>query len=287
MDIKIGCHVSIAGGIFNAPKMAADLGCETFQIFSRSPQGGPVPPLTPDVVEQFKAAMQQYGFKEFVIHAPYVLNFGSGKPSTFHGSIAIIRTELERGTLLGASYVMFHPGSFKDLGQDQGMKQVKDGLVEVLKGYKGTTELLIEISAGAGEVIGDTFEELNELVKVLKKYKGFGGICYDTQHAFASGYDIRTKKDAAATFKKFNATIGFEYLRMSHVNDSKVEFGSHRDRHEHVNDGFIGQDGFKAFLYELNKNFTKVKGSFPLIFETEHDKVQDDIKILKKLRDSL
>jgi deoxyribonuclease-4 len=287
MDIKIGCHVSIAGGLFKAPKNAADLGCETFQIFTRSPQGGPVAPITPEVAEQFKAEMEKYGFKEFVIHAPYVLNFGSAKPSTYHGSISIIKGELERGTQLGASFVMFHPGSFKDLGEEAGLKQVKQGLAEVLKGYKGTTELLIEISAGAGQVAGDTFEELSDMVEALKKCHGFGGICYDTQHAFASGYDIRTEKDAVGTFKKFEQVIGLSYFRMSHVNDSKVEFASHKDRHEHVGDGFIGVDGLKSFIKVLNKNFHKSKGAIPLILETEHDKVEQDIKILKKLRDSL
>ncbi len=286
MNIKIGCHVSIAGGIFKAPKNAADLGCETFQIFTRSPQGGSVPPLTKEIVHQFKAEMEQYRFTDFVIHAPYIINFGSAKASTFHGSINIIRTELERGSLLGASYVMFHPGSFKDLGEVDGMKQVKSGLKEVLEGYKGTTKLLIEISAGAGQVVGDTFEELAELVKVLKKYKGFGGICYDTQHAFASGYDIRTQKAAGDTFKKFESIIGLEWLRMSHVNDSKPEFASHKDRHEHIGDGHIGLAGFKAFISEIRNLKLGIRDSeyFPLILETEHDKVKEDIKLLKSLR---
>lgn len=285
MKIKIGCHVSIAGGIFNAPKNAAELGCETFQIFTRSPQGGPVPALTDEAVGLFKAGMQQYGFTDFVIHAPYIINFGSGKPQTFHGSISIIRAELERGSLLGAKYVMFHPGSFKDLGPEEGMKQVKAGLQEVLGGYKGTTELLIEISAGAGQVVGDTFEELAELVAVLKKYHGFGGICYDTQHAFASGYDIRTQLAVTDTFKKFEEVIGLEYFRMSHVNDSKVEFASHKDRHEHLGDGHIGVKGFGEFIQHLSQFKTKEENQFmPLILETEHDKVQTDIEILKKLR---
>lgn len=288
MDIKIGCHVSIAGGIFNAPKNAAELGCETFQIFTRSPQGGPVPALTEEAVTLFKAGMQQYGFTDFVIHAPYIINFGSAKPQTFHGSIAIIRTELERGSLLGAKYVMFHPGSFKDLGVEEGMKQAKTGLKEVLEGYTGTTELLMEISAGAGQVIGDTFEELAELTQVLKKYKGFGGICYDTQHAFASGYDIRTQLSVVDTFRKFEEVVGLEYFRMSHVNDSKVEFASHKDRHEHLGDGHIGVKGFGEFIKHLSKLKTKDKNLFmPLILETEHDKVQADIEILKKLRNKL
>lgn len=279
----IGCHVSIAGGLFNAPARAKELGCETFQIFSRSPQGGAAPAITKEIEQQFAAEMKAAGLDTFVIHAPYILNFGSGKKSTFHGSINLVRTDLERGTQLGAKYVMFHPGSFKDLGEVAGMKQAQSGLKQVLDGYKGTTKLLIEISAGAGSVIGDTFEELAELMKPIKKSKHFGGICFDTQHAFGSGYDLRDKASVTKLFKQFDKIIGLEYFAMSHVNDSKVELGSHRDRHEHIGDGEIGENGFAAFLSELSKR----KIAIPLILETEHDKVDSDIKLLKTLRNKV
>ncbi len=176
---------------------------------------------------------------------------------------------------------MFHPGSFKDLGEKVGMKQAQEALEKILEGYEGTTQLLIEISAGAGNVIGDTFEELAKLMKPVKKHPGFGGICFDTQHAFGSGYDMRTKAAVEETFTQFDQTIGLSFLKMSHVNDSKVEIGSHKDRHEHINDGFIGEKGFKAFLEFLQKKNLAI----PLILETQHDKVEEDIKLLKALRD--
>lgn len=276
----IGAHVSIAGGLQNAPARAAELGCETFQIFSRSPRGGVAPKITKDIEKEFAAEMTKYGFKNFVIHAPYILNFGSSNPRSYNGSINLVRTDLERGTQLGASYVMFHPGSFKDLGPKAGMKQAQAGLKKVLAGYKGTTKLLIEISAGAGEVIGDTFEEVAELMAPIKGNKAFGGICFDTQHAFGSGYDLRNSKVVAETFKKLDKIIGLKYLAMCHVNDSKVELGAHKDRHEHINEGYIGKAGFKAIL----DFFKKKKMVIPLILETEHDKVEKDIKLLKELR---
>lgn len=279
----IGCHVSIAGGLFNAPARAKEFGCETFQIFSRSPQGGVAPEITKDIEKQFAAALTEAGITTFVIHAPYILNFGSGKKQTFHGSVNLVRTDLERGTQLGAKYVMFHPGSFKDLGEKVGMKQAQDGLKKVLDGYKGTTQLLIEISAGAGEVIGDTFEELAMLMKPIQKNKHFGGICFDTQHAFGSGYDLRDEASVKKLFKEFDKIIGLEYFQMSHVNDSKVELGAHKDRHEHIGDGEIGKKGFQAFLAEL----TRRKMAIPLILETEHDKVEADIKLLKTLREKV
>jgi deoxyribonuclease-4 len=280
---KIGCHVSAAGGVFNAPKNAHDLGCEAFQIFSRPPQGGPAPALTPEIIKKFGEEMRLYGYDEFVIHAPYFTNFGSENPRIYHGSISVLRGELERGTLLGATYVMFHPGSLGKLEtrtEAQGMKQVKDGFIKVLTGYKGTTQLLIENTAGSGAVVGDTFEELAELMKPLLKFKTFGGICFDTQHAFGSGYDLRTPAAVADTFKKFDKTIGLKYLKCFQVNDSKVELGSHRDRHEHIADGLIGPKGFGAIIGFLQAK----KLDMPLILETEHDKVKADIEILKKLR---
>ncbi len=276
----IGCHVSIAGGLDKAPARAAELGCETFQIFSRSPQGGSAAPITEELQENFKSELKKAGIDTFVIHAPYILNFGSEKKTTFHGSINLVRTDLERGSLLGAKYVMFHPGSFKALGREVGMQQAKEGLQKVLDGYEGTTKLLIEISAGAGEVIGDTFEELVELMAPIKKHRGFGGICFDTQHAFSSGYDLSNYDSAKEVFKKFDKIIGKKHFCMSHVNDSKVDLASHKDRHEHIGEGKIGKTGISAFLQILSENNLAV----PLILETEHDKVETDIKLLKNLR---
>lgn len=279
----IGCHVSCAGGLWNAPINAAELQCETFQMFSRSPHGGPVKEIVPATVENFNQAMEKFGLENFVIHAPYFINLGSANPRIYHGSVSVIRQELERGSLIGAKYLMFHPGSFKDLGDKVGMKQSKEALKKILDGYAGATQLLIEISAGAGNIIGDSFAELAELMKGVKKHKGFGGICFDTQHAFGSGYDLRNKAGVEKTFKEFDETIGLNYLKMSHVNDSKVELGSHKDRHEHIEDGLIGKKGFQAFMEFLYKKNLVI----PLIFETEHDKVEADIKLLKTLRDKV
>lgn len=284
---KIGCHVSAAGGVYNAPKNAAALECETFQIFTRPPMGGPAPKISEADADKFKDEMGKYGYTDFVVHAPYIVNFGSAKKPTFHGSISIVSEELKRANMLGAKFVMTHLGSLKDLGQDKGMKQSSQGLKEVLEKYEAavknpTTEFLLEISAGAGEVIGDTFEELAELMELLKKHKTFGGICFDTQHAFSAGYDLRDAKSVTETFKRFDKIIGLKWLKMSHINDSKVEFGGRKDRHEHIDDGKIGQKGFLAMMEFWQKNL-KTK-YFPLILETEHDKVESDLNILKKLR---
>lgn len=273
-----GCHVSIAGGIVNAPKRASDLGCEVFQMFTRSPQGGSVPPITDEIAETFKLECQKLNLKEWVIHTPYFINFASGNNRIRYGSSSVVRQELERGSSIGAAYIMAHLGSYKDLGHDAGLVQVVEGLDRALDGYTGSTQFLIEISAGAGDVIGDRFEEIAEVID-HPKLLGYGiGVCFDTQHAFGSGYDLRTPELVTETFDQFDRIVGLKRLKMSHCNDSKVELGAHKDRHEHIGDGFIGIEGFRALVQE--KRLQKIN----FYCETEHDKVAADIEILKKLR---
>ena len=279
--LSIGCHVSAAGGVFNAPKNAAALGCETFQIFTRPPMGGKAPELTEENIQKFKEEMKNNQLDIFVVHCPYFVNFGSKQPRIYYGSISVVGEELKRANLLGAKYVMTHLGSGKDLGQKAGVSQAKEWLTEVLKKYDGKTQFLLEIAAGAGATIGGTFEELAELMKPLVKFKTFGGICFDTQHAFASGYDLRDKAAVSSVFKKFDKVIGQKWLKMSHINDSKIDLGGKKDRHEHIGDGKIGEKGFAALI----SYFSSLRVDMPLIFETEHDKVKIDIGILKSIRD--
>lgn len=280
-----GAHVSIAGGIELAPKRAADFGCEVFQTFTRSPQGGPAPKLTPDVIEKFKSEMKRLNLAEHYIHTPYYINFASEKNRIRYGSISVVREELGRGTLLGSPYVMTHLGSAKDMGVKKGIAFTIAGLVKVLHDYRGTTELLIEISAGSGEIIGDTFEEIATIIEAVEKKlkrKNVLNVCFDTQHAFASGYDIRTPKALKETLKKFDNTIGLKRLKMSHCNDSMVAFGSHVDRHENIGKGLLGLNAFKAIVAE--PKFKNVN----LILETPRDEKGTEIKkemsILKKIR---
>ena len=173
---------------------------------------------------------------------------------------------------------MTHLGSAKELGDKESIKKVIIGISEILKNYKGQTEFLIEISAGAGAIIGDTFEEIAQIINSpkLKKYKI--GVCFDTCHAFASGYDLRNEIAVKKTFSAFNKIIGLEKLKLIHINDSIGDFNSKKDRHEHIGQGKIGLNGFEAIV-----KFCKIK-KINLILETPHDELlEQDIKILKKL----
>ncbi len=273
-----GAHVSIAGGLVNAPKNSADLGGEVFQIFTRSPRGGHVNPITKPIADEFKFLCKEYNQKEWVVHTPYFINFASANPKIKHGSSAVVREELERASQIGASYVMTHLGSYKDLGESIGFVQLIDGLEQTLKGYKGSAQFLIEISAGAVGNIGSTFDELAKMVHHPKLKKYNIGICYDTQHAFSAGYDIRNPKVLEQTLKKFDDTVGLDKLKMFHCNDSKIELGGHKDRHDHIGEGLIGKAGFEAMI-----NNKKLK-DINYYLETEHDKVVEDLNILKELR---
>lgn len=276
--MKFGAHVGIAGGVDNAPKNAAEIGCETFQMFTRSPQGGSAPALTPAIVDAFLSGCGTNHLSDWVVHAPYYLNFASSEERIRQSSARVVREDLERASSLEASYLMFHPGSAKGTEFKQAMDWCIEGLKKVLDGYDGKTELLIEISAGAGEIIGDTFEEVAEI------FRGVGhpelGVCFDTAHAFASGYDLRDAKAVTATFDSFDKIIGLERLKAIHCNDSKIELGGRRDRHEHLGKGFIGIEGFRALVKESRlKNIN-------LYLETEPEGVAGDLAKLKDLRDN-
>lgn len=272
--MKIGCHVSIAGGIINAPKRASDLGCEVFQMFTRSPQGGAAPAITPEIAKNFREEMEKWEQENCYIHTPYYINFSSSKKAIRESSARIIREELERGTLIGAKYIMTHLGSSKDVSREEGLKLTAHGIRQVLKGYKGTTKLLLEISAGAGNVIGDTFEEL----KYIMEKCGYDNldICIDSAHMFASGYDIKTKEGFKKVIAAIKKTVGLERVKLIHANDSKIELGGRKDRHDHIGYGKIGESGFI--------NLMSVFPDIDLICETQPDLVKEDIEKLKNLR---
>ena len=268
--------MSASGGLWNAPENAAALGLECFQFFSRPPQGGRINPIKPEDAKKFRESCAKHTFESYYIHAPYVINLASKEERIRNSTVEIVRGELDRGTVLGATSVMFHPGSASGVGEEQGVKLAVSGIKQILKGYRGTTRLLIEVSAGAGMVIGDSFEEVAAMLDGVKDERV--GVCFDTAHAFASGYDLRDKKVVAATMKKFDSVIGLEKLELSHCNDSKVGLGERRDRHEHLGKGLIGIGGFEAIM--ASPAFKNIN----LILETDPEGVTADIKALQKLR---
>lgn len=274
----IGVHVSAAGSLALAPTRAKAVGAEVFQFFSRSPQGGSAVKITPALAKEFKVNCKKYGQAESYIHTPYYINLASLKNNIYYGSISVIREELERGSLLGVKYVMTHLGSAREVGT-KWLPMVVAGLKKIMSGYKGSTKLLIEISAGSGEIIGDRFEEIAKILKGVGNKEI--GVCFDTCHAFASGYDLRDIKAVKKTFGDFNKIIGLGRLKLIHCNDSKTSLGSNRDRHEHIGLGQIGINGFKAMM--AYGHLQKINWCL----ETPEDDNRGDkenIKTLKKIR---
>ncbi len=318
---KIGAHVSSAESVALAPERAKEIGCECFQMFSRPPQGGKAKSIDTKTADLFKAKCKEFKMESY-IHAPYYINLASASSKIFYGSVSVLKEELARGSFLGVKYLMTHLGSARELGNKEGLKKVIKGISEVLSGYEGSCEFLIEMSAGAGSIIGDNFEELGEIIinvenklnsikdNSLKKSGnitssspfislpaqaggrlGGGkrvdvkiGICFDTAHAFASGYDLRDAGSVKKTFSDFNKILGIDRLKLIHANDCASEFGSHHDRHAHIGEGNIGLDGFGAIV-----KFAQSK-KINLILETPHKKdskgILEDIKILKGMRRS-
>lgn len=276
-----GAHVSAAGGVFNAPVNASKIGCEVFQLFSRSPRGGPAPVLTKEIVAKFQSAMKANNQAEAYIHAPYYINLCSANNKIRFGSMAILKEELARASALGVKYVMTHLGSAHELSRSEAVKKVAESVSKILDNYKGSAMFLLENAAGTGNIVGDKFEELAAIIKgVPAGARHHLGVCLDTCHAFASGYDLRDKKSIDQTLAKFDKIIGLKYLKLIHANDSKMEFNGRRDRHEHIGLGKIGQAGFKALI-----NHPKLK-NINLIVETNDDGwgQAGDVKVLKKLR---
>jgi deoxyribonuclease-4 len=275
--MKFGAHVSIAGGIDKAPERAHAIGCECFQMFTRSPRGGKPPALSKDLVDSFLESCSSYGLPDYYIHTPYYINLASEKKELRRSSVAIIREELERGSVIGAKYVMTHLGSSKGMDRARAVDMVTEGIAAILEDSDGlSTELLLENTAGQGETIGDTFEELARILTDVGNPRL--GICLDTAHLLASGYDIRTKSSLVETFAAFSSVINLDRVKLLHGNDSKAGLGEKKDRHEHIGKGKIGKEGFKAVLS------SPTLSKLDMIVEIPPEEVAPDIELLKRMR---
>src|SRR3989339_779336 len=283
--MNIGCHVSIAKGlpagrpgIENAPELAHKLGCEAMQIFTRSPQGGPFPEIPDETAKSFQENCQKNGIKNVYVHTPYFINLASKNNRIYYGSINSSRKELERASQLGAKYVMTHLGSAKDLGEEESIKKIIESLEKIFEDYSGFAKLLIENSAGAGQIIGSDFKQIGKIFSSTPDFdERLAGVCLDTQHSFASGYDW--KNDFNNCIEALDKNIGLKNIKLIHSNDSLTDLNSRKDRHTHIGQGKIGREGFEKLVAFAKEN------NIDMICETAYPGVVDDIKILKEMRD--
>lgn len=276
MGVRVGFHVSIAGGISNSVDNAKKIGCTAFQIFSRNPRGWAAKPLAPDDVQLFKNKLSASGIDRdaVIVHMPYLPNLSGPAGEFYTKSMETLAGEMQRCSALGIPYLVIHLGSHMGKGQAGGINQLVKAIESARSKSKGGPVVLLENNAGQKNSIGGNFEELRMILDRLDDPKEFG-VCTDTCHLFASGYDLRTKAEVDKTLDKFDNVVGLKELKFIHLNDSKGPLGSNLDRHEHIGLGMIGQEGLAAFL-----NHRAIRG-LPVIMETPIDEKRGDEQNLK------
>lgn len=271
MVLAFGSHVSASGGVDRAPQRGADVGAEAIQIFSKNERQWQAKPLDPAVVEQFRAEIERtgIGFDKLVVHDSYLINLASPKEDILAKSIPAFTDELLRCDMLGIPYLVTHPGAHTGSGVEAGIERFAQSLNEIYAAIPDNQAMtLLETTAGQGTALGRSFEEIAAIIERVDQDERVG-VCLDTCHIFAAGYDYRTPELYVEMMDQFDRTIGLDRLKVIHLNDSKNPLGSNKDRHDHIGDGEIGLEGFWQFV-----NDARLAG-IPGILETEKDDAGD------------
>ena len=275
----LGAHMSIAGGIYKALERGKSVGCDIIQIFTKSSNQWKAKPLTDEDLRLFNEAKAETGISIVVGHTSYLINLAAPDPLTYDKSLDSMRVELERAEALGLPHLVMHPGSHKGEGEQAGLKKIAKSLDAVHKALPGLkVKTALEITAGQGTGLGFRFEQIAWIMDTVKAPERLS-VCFDTCHAFAAGYDIRTRKAYMATVREFDRVIGLKNLGVIHLNDAKKELASRIDRHEHIGKGHIGLDGFRWLLND------KRMRHIPMSLETHKGKdLKEDVENLAALR---
>jgi deoxyribonuclease-4 len=275
----IGAHCSIAGGVQTAPQRGGELHCSAIQIFTKNSNQWKAPALSLENIDAFKEAMEASNIKIAIAHTGYLINLATVDPAVHANSMESMRIEMERAAALELPYVVVHPGSHKEAGELSGIIQIVENLKILREQFKGSrVQILLETTAGQGSCIGYSFDHFAEIFNRLDWPEDMG-VCVDTAHIFQAGYDISSKKGYEDTISELDETIGLDYVKLFHLNDSRTEFNSHSDRHQHIGEGYIGENAFKWIL--ADKRFVKT----PMVIETPKGKThQEDVSNLDLIR---
>lgn len=274
----LGAHVSISGGVFNAPHNGKEATCDVIQIFTKSSNQWRAKSLTEDEVRKFIDAQTETGVVAACAHDSYLINLASPDDALYAKSYDAFAEEMRRCDMLGIPNLVMHPGSHVGSGEEVGLKKIADSFNRLFDADPdGRVTICLETTAGQGTNLGYTFEQLATVIDLVDNADRLG-ICLDTCHIFAAGYPISTEKDYRATITGFNRILGLDRLRIIHFNDSRREFGSRIDRHEHIGQGAIGKKPFAFFLND--RRLARI----PMILETPKESADEDIKNLKMLR---
>jgi len=282
MTKRIGVHLGTAGGASNAVEKAREIGANTFQFFSSSPRMWRAPKVDPKQAERMREMRAKLDVNPVVIHTSYLVNVCSQTDEIREKSIAAFRGEIERALTFGADYLVLHPGSWNGLTRDQGLKLAADSITRAIDGlaWQGTGfHILIENTAGAQFSLGGSFEQVAELVELLRACAPVG-VCLDTCHTHVAGYDLVSPEGYEETMALVASTVGFDAVKVWHCNDAKAERGSKLDRHEHIGQGTMGVEPFRRLLND--KRFAHAA----FIAETPVDEPGDEernVRVLKSL----
>jgi deoxyribonuclease-4 len=270
----IGCHLSIAKGYENAARSALDVGANVFQFFSRNPRGSSSKVLDMKDVENMNRILEENDFGPLLAHAPYIINLASYKPNIYGMAKGILKEDYKRLNELYIPYFTFHPGNHVGKGTEYGIERIAEALNEIITG-KETTMLLLETMAGQGTEIGKTFQEMREIIDRVE-YNELIGICLDTCHVHAAGYDI--VDDLDGVLEEFDQIIGMDRLKAIHLNDNMMDYYSKKDRHAKIGEGTIG---IKAIKNIINHPILK---NIPFYLETpnELEGYKKEIELLRR-----
>jgi deoxyribonuclease-4 len=259
---RLGAHLSIAGGLPRAVDRAEASGCDALQIFTKSAGQWRARELPPEEIALFRRRVRETGIRPVVAHTSYLINLAAADAALRRRSIAALADELDRAAALGLDALVMHPGSYTSGTERGGLAFIADGLASILESRPAAkTRILLEQTAGQGTNLGHRFEHLAEIIDRLGGSRRVG-VCLDTCHLLAAGYDIRTEEGYRETFRQFGRSVGFTRLKAFHLNDSKKPCGSRVDRHEHIGQGCLGVEPFRRIVND--PRFAKL----PMLLET-------------------
>jgi deoxyribonuclease-4 len=272
--MRFGLHLPTGGRLADAPERAAICGCQSLQIFCGNPRGWSKPPLDRERVAEFKAAAVRAQLEPVIVHATYLINLAAPDDSIYRLSVSAFLDELRRSADLGARFYVVHSGSHKGTGEEGGRARIREALRRALDEVPAAPEILLENTAGTANSLGTTLQDLAALLEGAPTARA--SLCFDTCHALAAGYEIRTPEGVGKLLDEFDRVLSLSRLRCLHVNDSKGGLDSHLDRHEHIGEGAVGASGFQAFFSDRRL------WDLPAILETPLDGPDDDRRNLRR-----
>ena len=276
--MRLGRHMPLNARPIKAVETARELGCNTIQIFASNPTGWRPAADNPASCAAFAQAASSFGLDPVVIHAPYLINLASPEDEIWDKSINLLRWTLQRGALLGATYVVFHTGSHRGSGIEAGIAHISEAISRILPDTPPEVMLLLENDVGAGHALGHSFEQLDAILDLLPDYSERLGVCLDTAHLWGAGHDISNAASTRQVLDHFDEAVGFSRLKVIHLNDTAMALGSHRDVHARLGEGIIGEEGLRTLLHDPRLDHVAVLLETPIKTDDngkedwEHDK---------------